>query len=136
MSIKDQLDYVKDVVDPTLDAAEQYAESVARKDNIEAYAVDGAIDAINGIAYLTKAGVGAYTLAAPSADNAGQHLYIVSDSANAHVVTATNLIEDGVTGGPKDTMTFAAFKGAAIHLVALNEKWYVVAKNLVTVAAV
>lgn len=49
-------------------------------------------------------------------------------------MTATDLVNDGVTGGAKDTMTFGAFAGASIDLVAFNGKWHVVAKNVVTVA--
>lgn len=96
------------------------------------YAVDGAISVDSGLKRLTKATAGAYTLAAPSAD--GQRIVIFSDSAAAHVVTATNLIHDGVTGGAKDTMTFAAFHGASIELIGRGGLWYVVSKNVVTIA--
>lgn len=100
-----------------------------------AKATDGAI-ITKGFAVLTKTSAGAYTLAAPAIGANGQQLVITAGTAFAHVVTATNLIQDGVTGGAKDTLTFAAFVGASIHLVAYNQTWYVVAKNLVTVAAV
>lgn len=96
---------------------------------------DGAIDPKAGVAVLTKETAGAYTLAAPAAADTGRTLIIISDSAAAHVVTATDLLEDGVTGGPKDTATFAAFKGAAITLLAYDERWMVLNKNVVTVAA-
>lgn len=96
-----------------------------------AYAADGAISPTAKVAVLSKAGVGAYTLAA-GAD--GAHLYITSTTANAHVVTATSLINDGVTGAPHSTLTFAAFPGATIHLVSYGSKWNVVAKNVVTVS--
>lgn len=101
-----------------------------------AYNADGAIGVAVGLATLTKGSAGAYTLAAPSEAQEGIELTIISQSAFAHVVTATNLIDDGVTGGAKDTMTFAAFVGASITLVALNQKWSVKSKNNVTVAAV
>lgn len=99
-----------------------------------AYAADGAIDPEVGLALLTKAGVGAYTLAAPVRD--GDEITIVNRTANAHVVTSTNLLDDGVTGGPKDTATFAAFAGSALHLRGYGGVWNVISKNVVTIAAV
>jgi hypothetical protein len=99
---------------------------------ILAYAADGAIQPRSGVHALTKAGVGAYTLAAPSRD--GLRMKIFNRTANAHVITATGLIDDGVTGGSKNTMTFGAFAGASIDLVSYGGKYNVVAKNVVTVA--
>lgn len=99
-----------------------------------AFAEDGAITPTVRLATLTKAGVGAYTLAAPTAAQDGMYLCITSRTANAHVVTATGLLEDGVTGGAKNAATFAAFVGATITLVAVNLKWHTVALKAVTVA--
>lgn len=102
------------------------------------YASDGAIsfaDASN-VAELTKGSAGAYTLAAPTAAQEGTRLLILGQSAYAHVVTATNLLDDGVTGGAKDTATFGAFVGTSLDLIAINLKWHVVGKNVVTIAAV
>src|SRR5712671_6214116 len=66
-------------------------------------------------ALLTKGAVGAYTLAAPARD--GVDLRIISRTSNAHVLTATTLLDDGVTGAPHTTATFAAFPGASISLL-------------------
>ena len=105
---------------------------------ITAYASDGAISFANpyNIAKLTKGSAGAYTLAAPTAAQEGYRLLIIGQSAYAHVVTATNLLDDGVTGGAKDTATFGAFVGTSLDLIAINLKWHVVGKNVVTIAAV
>jgi hypothetical protein len=105
---------------------------------LTAYASDGAIAFTEprNIAKLTKAGVGAYTLAAPTAAQEGYRLLILNQTANAHVVTATNLLDDGVTGGAKDTATFGAFVGASLDLIAINLKWHVVGINICTIAAV
>lgn len=105
---------------------------------ITTYAADGAIAFTEpfNIAKLTKGSAGAYTLAAPSTAQEGYRLLILCQSAFAHVVTATNLLDDGVTGGAKDTATFAAFVGSSLELIAINQKWHVVAFNLVTIAAV
>lgn len=96
-----------------------------------AFASDGAITTTSGVKRLTKAGVGAYTLAAPSGT---EIIQIINTTANAHVVTATDLIHDGVTGGAKDTATFAAFPGSSLTLRAISNLWYVVANNNVTIA--
>lgn len=105
---------------------------------ITAYASDGAISFANpyNIAKLTKGSAGAYTLAAPTAAQEGYRRLILGQSAYAHVVTATNLLDDGVTGGAKDTATFGAFVGTSLDLIAINLKWHVVGKNVVTIAAV
>lgn len=102
----------------------------------EAFAADGAITKTPGSKRLTKAGVGAYTLAAPTADEEGAVIVILNETANAHVITATNLLDDGVTGGAKDTATFGAFVGATLTLRATSLKWQVLSKNVVTIAAV
>jgi hypothetical protein len=96
-----------------------------------AYAADGAIGPTVRMAVLSKAGVGAYTLAAGTD---GAVLEIINTTANAHVVTATGLINDGVTGGSKNTLTFGAFAGACIRLVSYGSKWNVISKNVVTIA--
>jgi hypothetical protein len=97
-----------------------------------AYAADGALSNAGVTAILTKGSAGAYTLAAPTAD--GVRMRIINGSAFAHVVTATNLIDDGVTGGAKDTMTFGAFVGAGIDLESYGGHWCVIGKNVVTIA--
>lgn len=103
---------------------------------IQLAAADGAISLAAGEVIITKAGVAALTLAAPPTSMNGQRLAIVSTTANAHVVTATNLLDDGVTGGAKDTATFGAFAGASLELMAYGGKWNVISKNVVTIAAV
>ena len=95
---------------------------------------DGAITIANSTVVLTKGSAAAITLAAPTAAQAGTTIQIIAGSAFAHVVTATGLIDDGVTGGGKNTATFAAFVGAAITLYAYNLHWVVLSKNVVTVA--
>jgi hypothetical protein len=85
-------------------------------------------------AKLTKATAGAYTLVAPTAAQEGTLLVVTNGTAAAHTITATGLIEDGVTGGAKTTATFAAFVGATIVLLAVNLKWHTVSLKAVTVA--
>jgi hypothetical protein len=116
------------------DIADAQDELEAGAAGVESFAVDGALTKTTGVKVLTKGSVGAYTLAAPTAAEEGRRLTIINGSAFAHVLTATNLIDDGVTGGAKDTATFGAFVGASIELIAYNLKWTVLAKNVVTIA--
>lgn len=95
---------------------------------------DGAITIAAGAVVLTKGSAAAITLAAPAAGDVGTQLRIYAGSAFAHVVTATGLIDDGVTGGSKTTLTFGAFVGSSITLEAVQVgKWAVTAKNVVTI---
>lgn len=98
-------------------------------------AASGAIALVPGTVVITKTGsLAAMTLAAPTAAQDGLMLTVTSATAFAHTITATSLIEDGVTGGAKTTATFAAFAGATIVLVAYNLKWHTVSLKAVTVA--
>lgn len=104
------------------------------------YAADGAISISPQTGVITKGSAAALTLAAPTAgavSAGGQDntkLVITSNTAFAHTITATSLIQDGVTGGAKTTATFAAFPGATIELVAYNGKWNVISKNVVLIS--
>lgn len=92
------------------------------------------IPIVSGTYVLTKGSAGAYTLAAPTAAQAGTVLNVVAGTAFAHTITATGLLDDGVTGGSKTTATFAAFVGATIVLEAYNLKWITRSLKAVTVA--
>jgi len=71
------------------------------------------IDPASRYVSLTKGSAGAYTLAAPGAENVGNRMVIIAGSAFAHVVTVT-----GGAGG--DTLTFTAAIGAAVELLAVS----------------
>lgn len=99
-------------------------------------AADGAITIAQGVLVITKsASAAALTLAAPTAEQGGTVMHITSRTAKAHVITATGLLADGVTGGAKDLATFAAFAGASISIVADNLVWNVLSLNAVVVSA-
>ena len=103
---------------------------------ITQYAVDGAITVSPHFAVLTKGSAGAYTLAAAPASGSNDEamaIEITAGTAFAHVVTATGLIQDGVTGGAKTTMTFGAFVGSSIKLRGFAGKWHVITKNVVAI---
>ncbi len=76
---------------------------------------------------LTKASALAITLVAPSKSQDGLTLAFTNLTAAAHVITATGLLSDGVTGGGKNTATFAAFVGASLTLMAQNGLWNIMA---------
>lgn len=95
----------------------------------------GALVVNNSALYIvTKSSAPALlTLAAPTA--AGVRITVTSDSAQAHTLTATALIQDGTTGGPHNLATFAAFPGATISLVSsISLKWNVVSLQNVVIS--
>lgn len=95
------------------------------------YSADGAIDpTFSHTAIITKGSAAVMTLAAPTTGNNGTRITIQAGSAFAHVVTATGLIQDGVTGGAKNTYTTAAFVGSGAIFEAYEGKWHLLAKNL------
>jgi len=100
---------------------------------IQLAAVDGAITIEAATVVFTKAGIAAMTLAAPSAAQNGLTINFTSATANAHTVTATGLLQDGVTGGAKDVAAFEAFAGASLTLMAYEAKWHVISKNACTI---
>lgn len=87
-----------------------------------------------GVVALTKGSAAAIILAAPSSGQAGTEMTFVAGSVFAHVITATGLIDDGVTGGSKNTATLGAFIGACVTFVAYNLKWVVKSKTVCTIA--
>lgn len=119
----------------TISGVTQTGGTSTAKAVVTEYVSDGAVAISDGVAVLTKPTAGAYTLAAPTAAQEGTVLTITSGTAAAHVVVATDLLNDGVTGGAKDEATFAAFVGASITLVAYNLEWNVLSTHNVTVAA-
>jgi hypothetical protein len=94
---------------------------------------DGAITIQSGTVVLTKGSAAAITLAAPSSQD-DTEITVISNSDFAHVITFPSaILLDGTTGA-NTTATFAAFKGAAITLVASGVTWLVKSNNLVTCA--
>lgn len=76
---------------------------------------------------LTKAtALASTTLAAPGKDQDGLRLTFTNQTNAAHVITATSLFGDGVTGAPHSTATFGAFIGASLVVVADNGLWNLV----------
>ena len=73
---------------------------------------------------ITKAGILADTLAAPTATvDDGVEITVVSTTANAHTITATGLLNVGTAS--VNLATFAANAGAGLTLMAYQGKWYV-----------
>lgn len=99
------------------------------------FVIHSASGAINphraGRRLITKAGVAALTLAAPTAGiDDGLAIEVVSTTANAHTITATGLLQTG--SASVNVATFAAFAGASLTLQAYNGKWYVISQNAIT----
>jgi hypothetical protein len=82
---------------------------------------------------FTKGSACLVTLVAPSKAQDGLTLVFTSASAFAHVITATTLFGDAVTGSPHTTATFAAFIGASLTVQAQNGLWNVIAAVVVPI---
>ena len=98
-------------------------------------ALSGAADAISpnvSANYIvTKAGVDAMTLAAPTAGtDDGKTIVVSSGTANAHTLTATGLLQTGAAA--VNLATFAAHPGAGVTLRAYNALWQVLSSVGIT----
>ena len=82
---------------------------------------------------VNKASAAAITLVAPSKAQDGITLVFTSQTAAAHVITATSLLADAVSGSPHTTATFAAYIGATLTITAQNGVWNVVGSVGVTI---
>lgn len=101
----------------------------SNQDDVVTFSVNGAIPVPtrNTTILLAKAtALTGTTLAAPSTTLNGMRVTITSQTAAAHVITATALLENGLTGSPWTTATFPAFIGSSMVLVAQNGLWQVV----------
>ncbi len=76
---------------------------------------------------ITKGAAAAITLVAPSKAQDGLTIVFTNLTAFAHVITATTLLADAVSGSPHTTATFAAFIGSSLTLQAQNGLWNVIA---------
>ena len=97
--------------------------------SLTAITASGAIDSHTAANYIiTKSGVAAMTLAAPTATtDDGKLMWVASSTAFAHTVTATGLFQDG--GTTVNLATFAAHAGAGMLLMAYQAKWIVLIAN-------
>lgn len=98
-------------------------------------AASGAIAVTSKTNVITKAGVAAMTLAAPTsgAGAAGQDgmlMVVTSNTAFAHTVTATGLFQCGTAA--VNLATFAAFAGAGFIAVAYAGKWNIISSTAIT----
>lgn len=76
--------------------------------------------------YLAATSAGIYTLAAPSLALNGIEMTITSQTAFAHVITATSLFFTSAVTGPLTTATFPANVSATMQIVAQNGVWNVI----------
>lgn len=87
-------------------------------------ATSGAINPhVSGTYFITKAGVEALTVAAPTAGtDDGIKLVFYSTTNFAHTITATGLLATG--SASVNAATFAAFAGARLTMIAYQGLWY------------
>lgn len=99
---------------------------------IQLLAASGAVSPNRAATYVvTKAGVAALTLAAPTATvDDGKIIVVTSATANAHTLTATGLLNTGTVS--VNVATFAAHAGATVTLMAYQGLWNVLSSNGIT----
>lgn len=91
---------------------------------------DGAITLSSGIVILSKGSAAAITIALPDQD--GQQLYVVTSTAQAHVITQGT---DGFNAkGSSGTCTYTAAVGNAVMLISQGGHWWAPVKTGVTLA--
>lgn len=96
--------------------------------DVQVAAANGAITIKSGIVVLTKAGVAAMTLAAPTAGaqsaggDDGKVLVIDAQTANAHTITLAGGLRGAGAGA--DVGSFGGAIGDGIALYAYNGAWY------------
>ena len=107
--------------------------------NLTLLSGDGAIPPHAAAEFIiTKATAAALTLAAPTSGafsasgDDGKTINVSSNTAAAHVITATGLLLTG--SASVNTATFAAQKGASLSLMAYGGKWIVRSSTGVTFA--
>lgn len=98
---------------------------------VVALTTNGALTVTSGNYVITKAGVLADTLGAPTAGiQDGTIIVLTSSTANAHTLTATGLLQTGTAF--VNLATFAAQPGAGLVLQAFNGKWIVLSSVGIT----
>lgn len=124
----------------TVDEANGYAwvdisDATYKLDQASPYVLsaNGTIPTAPGTYVVTMGSAAALTLGAPTTGTQdGLKLTITSNTAYAHVVTATGLLQTGAN--TTNTATFAAYAGASVNLMAYGGKWNVISANQITFA--
>jgi hypothetical protein len=89
-----------------------------------------AVSAVNPGFYVVKtAGVNAMTIATPTAAAEGNLIYISSDTANAHTLTAATACFSNGTAATT-VVVFKAFKGSNLWLRVCNLTYHVISSNV------
>lgn len=104
--------------------------------NVTSYSASGAIGLplrqsnVEQLVFFNGGSAQSMTLAAPPVDQDGLLLVFTSNTAFAHVITATGLINDGST--TVNVATFAAHPGASVTFQASRGKWNVISSTAIT----
>lgn len=106
-----------------------YADEISP--NVQVASANGAITIESGVVAITKGGVCALTLAAPSAAQNGTMITIVATTAHAHTVTNSSPGFNSA-GASGDVATFGGAIGDSMVVVAYGEKWHTVSLRNVT----
>ncbi len=92
---------------------------------VTVYSGDGAIALIGGIANITKGSAATLTITAPTTQQNGLMIMLISTTAFNHTVTSTSLFLDGASGAPHSQLHFPSQVGGSVILMAINQLWAV-----------
>jgi hypothetical protein len=95
----------------------------ALREQVTAYAANGALAVTTGTHKITKTSAAAMTLADPTAAQEGTVMVIVAQTLFPHTVDNTSGFDGG--GGAKDRATFGGAFGDLMIVQAINLKWVV-----------
>lgn len=94
----------------------------------------GAIPVQAGIVRVGGVSARAMTIVAPTSAQEGMIIEVISSVNFAHTLTSTGNFFNGTATTGKNTLTWAAFTGASVRLVAIQSKWHVANASGVTLA--
>ena len=98
------------------------------------YGANGALTKAPGVHVLAKATAGTYTLAAPTADDEGMQLLLITSTAAAHTLTLDSGTFNNETHS--EVLVFAAAIGNCIELIVNGGYWCVMINKNVTLPSV
>ena len=137
-TLKDKVETLtnKTLTSPTINSPTLTGGTSTHKYVVTEMSANGAITISPGVVAITKTSAAALTIAAPSEAQDGTVITITSMTDFAHVITFTGskFIKGAATA--YNTVTFDAYKGASVRVIACNGYWVQNAANSVTPSAV
>jgi hypothetical protein len=118
------------VISPAIITDSATLGSISVKQKVVDYAANGAITIQSGVSSISKTSAANMTLADPTSAQAGTHIFIISKTAFAHVVTNAS----AWYGAATTIATFTATQGSFLELMAIDGKWKIISSVGITLS--